>query len=152
MSIRSCYQKRFKKRSKLSGICSKTSRQFPFTPCQKEVMWQLLNHGNSIKSYFVKLFWQNKKIIHKILRTLEYKNNYLQFNKVHKSYRLLKIQDMTRYNQSKIIIVPVKISIYVHNKIHQNLVYEPNSNLNIQLTEVTLNTTHKVSGTNYLNT
>ena len=74
------------------------------------------------------------------LRALQYKNKYFPINKMHKSYGILKIQDVIQYKQSKIIhslltgakklptvlkklIVPVA-NIHNHKTRQRNLVYE----------------------------
>ena len=75
----------------------------------------------------------------RILRALQFKDKYFPINKMHKSYGILKLQEMIQYQQSKIIhflltgakklppvlkklIVPLT-NIHSHNTRKKNLVY-----------------------------
>ena len=93
-------------------------------------------YGNATKATLNPL----QIVQNRILRTLQYKDKYFPINKMHKSYGILKLQDMIQYKQSKIIhslltgakklpsvlkklIVPLK-NIHSHNTRNKNLVYE----------------------------
>ena len=93
-------------------------------------------YGNATKATLNPL----QIVQNRILRALQYKDKYFPINKMHKSYGILKLQDMIQYKQSKIIhslltgakklpsvlkklIVPLK-NIHSHNTRNKNLVYE----------------------------
>ena len=76
----------------------------------------------------------------RILRALQYKDRYFPINQMHKSYGILKIQDIVQYKQSKLIhslltedkklpavlkklIVPAK-NIHYHRTRHKRMLYE----------------------------
>ena len=93
-------------------------------------------YGNASNSNLKQL----QVVQNRTLRALQYKDKYFPINKMHKSYGILKIQDIIQYKQSKIIhslltgdkklpavlkrlIVPMN-NLHKHNTRKQNTIYE----------------------------